>query len=336
MGFDVTNVGRDGIGGVMSCGQGSMWRVDVIRDGVNVDGTRGVDPLEVRSLIGSKIGFSQQSRIEDTLTSIRLFSRGFISVYLNQKDEHLGWCSQEPDNMEWRIKQLFRWHFGAVELFQMGPMAMQEGRFPSIWHRVYTWEACTYFFQAAAAQVFLLMPAIYCFTWDPPFNTHKTEFVMFLVPYFITAILPTIIGLGWRKVNPDLALREEQVWMATSYVQLYALIQAIWKRIQRATISINKDQDGQGSNWSLDCPTWPLYAMFFLQFAAMITTSVRWFRGGFEQPWVWMSSMGASMLATYMLWPVVVRGLKLPPLSKFYMRYTVLGLFIMVVAAWQN
>merc|ERR1712070_1098632 len=93
--------------------------------------------------------------------------------------------------MEWRIKQLFRWHFGAVELFQMGPMAMQEGRFPSIWHRVYTWEACTYFFQAAAAQVFLLMPAIYCFTWDPPFNTHKTEFVMFLVPYFITAILPT-------------------------------------------------------------------------------------------------------------------------------------------------
>jgi len=338
VGFDVTNVGRDGIGGVMSCGQGSMWRMDVVRDGINSDGSRGVDPLEVRSLIGKKIGFSQESRIEDTLTSINLFRRGFRSIYINKQDEVLGRCTQEPDSMDWRIKQLFRWHFGAVELFQMGPIQMQQGRFPSIWHRVYTWEACTYFFQAAAAQVFLLMPVYYCFTWAPPFNTHKTDFVIFLVPYFITATIPTIIGLGWRKVNPDLALREEQVWMATSYVQLYALMQAIWQKIVSATIAINKDTNnsGQGSNWSLDCPTWPLYAMFFLQFAAMITSSVRWFKNDFEEPWVWMSSMGASMLATYMLWPVVVSGLKLPPLSKFYMRYTVLGLFIIVVAAWQK
>jgi hypothetical protein len=30
------------------------------------------------------------------------------------------------------------------------------------------------------------------------------EFVLYLIPYFLTAVLPTTIGLGWRKVNPDL------------------------------------------------------------------------------------------------------------------------------------
>jgi len=39
-----------------------------------------------------------------------------------------------------RIKQLFRWHYGAVELFGMGIFKLQEGRFPSMWHRIYVWE----------------------------------------------------------------------------------------------------------------------------------------------------------------------------------------------------
>lgn len=83
-------------------------------------------------------------------------------------------------------------------------LSSQEGRFPSMWHRIYVWEACTYFFQALSAQIFMLMPIWYCFTWEPPFTTYKTEFIAYLIPYFLTAILPTMIGLGWRKVNPDL------------------------------------------------------------------------------------------------------------------------------------
>jgi len=332
--FDVTNIGRDGIGGVMSCGQGSCWRVDVIRDGITAEGKKSVDPMEVRAVIGTKVGYSQLSRIEDTMTSIGLFAKGFRSVYINEENEHLGWCTQEPNSMEWRIKQLFRWHYGAVELFSMGPFKLQEGRFPTMWHRVYVWEACTYFFQAVSAQIFLLMPVYYCFTWEPPFTTYKTEFIFYLLPFFLTAILPTTIGLGWRKVNPDLALREEQVWMATSYVQLYAFVSSVWSRIKRATTALSKDSGS--STWSVDCPVWPLYLIFAAQFAGCIVTSVRWFRQGFEQPWVWVSSMGGAAMAIWMLWPVVVKGLRLPPLSKFYMRYMALAAFIVIVAAWQK
>jgi hypothetical protein len=202
--FDVTNIGRDGVGGVMSCGQGSIWRVDVIRDGITAEGKKSVDPVEIRSVVGTKVGYSQLSRIEDTMTSIGLFAKGFKSVYVNEENEILGSCTQEPNSMDWRIKQLFRWHYGAVELFSMGPIKLQEGRFPSIWHRIYVWESCTYFFQAISAQIFLLMPIWYCLTWQPPFTTYKMEFVLYLIPYFLTAVLPTTIGLGWRKVNPDL------------------------------------------------------------------------------------------------------------------------------------
>ncbi len=35
-------------------------------------------------------------------------------------------------------------------------------------------------------------------------NNQQTEFIGYLLPYFLTAILPTMIGLGWRKINPDL------------------------------------------------------------------------------------------------------------------------------------
>ena len=90
------------------------------------------------------------------MTSIGLFSRGFKSVYINEENEFLGWCTQastpdnmdtipsllthslthppppqplqEPDNMDWRIKQLFRWHYGAVELFGMGIFKLQARR----------------------------------------------------------------------------------------------------------------------------------------------------------------------------------------------------------------
>ena len=51
--------------------------------------------------MGTKLGYSQLSRIEDTMTSIGMFSRGFKSVYINEEDEFLGWCTQEPDSMDW-------------------------------------------------------------------------------------------------------------------------------------------------------------------------------------------------------------------------------------------
>lgn len=131
------------------------------------------------------------------------------------------------------------------------------------------------------------------------------------------------------------ALREEQVWMATSYVQIWAFISSVIARIKRATTALTRD-NAAASNWSVDCPVWPLYIVFFSEFAGLVVTTVHWSTNKFEQPWVWASSFGSALLAIWMLWPVVVKGLRLPPLSKFYMRYLALAAFIIVVAAWQQ
>jgi hypothetical protein len=47
---------------------------------------------------------------------------------------------------------------------------------------------------------------------------------------------------------PVQALREEQVWMATSYVQLYAFVSSVWSRVKRATTALGRDGNA-ASNW---------------------------------------------------------------------------------------
>ena len=48
--------------------------MDVILDGITADGKRSEDPLEVRLLVGTQLGYSELSRIENTMTSIGLLS----------------------------------------------------------------------------------------------------------------------------------------------------------------------------------------------------------------------------------------------------------------------
>lgn len=42
--------------------------------------------------------------------------QGWRSVYVNEPGEVLAWCTHQPTNLTWRIKQVLRWHQGAVQL----------------------------------------------------------------------------------------------------------------------------------------------------------------------------------------------------------------------------
>lgn len=37
-------------------------------------------------------------------------------MYVNEPGEVLAWCTHQPTNLTWRIKQVLRWHQGAVQL----------------------------------------------------------------------------------------------------------------------------------------------------------------------------------------------------------------------------
>lgn len=55
---------------------------------------------------------------------------------------------------------------------------------------------------------------------ETPFGTMGLEFVYFFFPYIITATIPTILSIGWKNINPNRVLTDEQFWLATCYVQV--------------------------------------------------------------------------------------------------------------------
>lgn len=55
---------------------------------------------------------------------------------------------------------------------------------------------------------------------ETPFNTVDLEFVYFFFPYIITATIPTLLAVGWKNVNPNRVLTDEQFWLSTCYVQV--------------------------------------------------------------------------------------------------------------------
>ncbi|CAM9825937.1 unnamed protein product, partial [Phaeothamnion confervicola] len=161
--YFVGNVAKDGVGGATSCGQGGLWRVDALW-GYSVELKRSLpDPVVNRHLIGHKCGFRAEVLIEDTHTSLSLFRLGWRSAYVCEPDEALAICVDPPDTVEWRVKQVFRWHLGAVQLLcKEGLAFVLAWRMPTPIHRVIALDCVTYFFQVRVAAAFWGCSSAFC------------------------------------------------------------------------------------------------------------------------------------------------------------------------------
>ena len=102
-----------------------------------------------------------------------LFLQGWRSVYVNEPGEVLAWCTHQPTSLTWRIKQVLRWHQGAVQLLLFKGISYTSfgGHFPTMWHRLYAFDQATYYLQAIPGYVLLIMPIVYGVTGTPPFVT---------------------------------------------------------------------------------------------------------------------------------------------------------------------
>ena len=62
------------------------------------------------------------------------FFQGWRSVYVNEPGEVLAWCTHQPTNLTWRIKQVLRWHQGAVQLLytKVGAIIDKAACFPQL------------------------------------------------------------------------------------------------------------------------------------------------------------------------------------------------------------
>ncbi|CAM9576110.1 unnamed protein product [Phaeothamnion confervicola] len=296
MTFYIANVAKDGAGAVTSCGQGSLWRVDAL-SGYDVRGKLTIpDPVQRRELIGHECGFRAEVLIEDTHTSLSLFRYGWRSAYVCEPNEALAICVDPPDTVEWRVKQVFRWHLGAVQLFlNDGLRYTWAWGMPSLLHRVVAFDSITYYFQALGGMLIVLMPIIFCITQTTPFDTRGLQFIYFFFPYIITATLPTTLSVSWKGVHPDRVLTDEQFWLATCYVQLWALFTGLKDKLMRA------DPDNA---WTKKCPTWPLPLTYLALAASAVYTTVAWALRGFSEPLIWFTSLGACVIIMHGLWPM--------------------------------
>ncbi|KAG5179332.1 cellulose synthase, family GT2 [Tribonema minus] len=324
--YDVINHGKDGIGAVSSSGQGSLWRVAALK-GVDADGQQYADTQQ-RSLIGHRLGFRSEMLIEDTHTSIEMFRAGWGSRYVNEPGEHLSMCTHQPNSIAWRIKQVLRWHQGAVQLlfFKGIGFTCWGGKFPTIFHRIYAFDQATYYLQAIPGYMLLLMPIIYGVTGEPPFNTKVGEFFLFFTPFIVTAMLPTVISGSWRGVDSHRLTRDEQVWLSTTYVQIYAFLSMCWQQIRCK---------GTDDAWAVRAPTWPLFVVFAGEFAAIVGAMIWVSKEGFEK-WAanLISIIVSASLAIHALWPMVSLQMGWQVPSLYYLKlmaWLIIGIFIVVI-----
>jgi cellulose synthase/poly-beta-1,6-N-acetylglucosamine synthase-like glycosyltransferase len=324
--YDVINHGKDGIGAVSSSGQGSLWRVAALK-GVDADGKQYAEPSQ-RGLIGHRLGFRSEMLIEDTHTSIEMFRAGWTSRYVNEPGEHLSMCTHQPNSIEWRIKQVLRWHQGAVQLlfFKGLGFTCLGGKFPTVFHRIYAFDQATYYLQAIPGYMLLLMPIIYGIAGEPPFNTKVGEFFLYFTPFIVTAMLPTVISGSWRGIDSHRLSRDEQVWLSTTYVQIYAFLSMCWQQLRCK---------GSEDAWAVKAPTWPLFAVFLGEFAAIIGALIWVSREGYSN---WsanlISVIVSASLAINALWPMVSLQMGWSVPSLYYLKlgaWLVIGVFIVLI-----
>lgn len=120
-------------------------------------------------------------------------------------------------------------------------------------------------------------------------------------------------------------MRDEQIWFATSFVQIYAVLHAVWSTITR------KDPSNA---WNCKCPVWPLYAHFIATVVAVCYNTADWVKRSFEEPWVWVSCIGSAMFALHSLWPVVSFGLGVTMPPAFYTRVFGMLVVMTLVSLW--
>lgn len=119
---------------------------------------------------------------------------------------------------------------------------------------------------------------------------------MYFTPFIVTALLPTAISSQWRKIDSHRLTRDEQTWLSTTYVQIFAFIQVLYTPVyliepsccrtaklvhsSRRTCVLSAKhvlqvvytaltRKNHENAWVAKVPTWPLVVVFLGQVVAI-------------------------------------------------------------------
>lgn len=159
------------------------------KNGLNAAFCCGTNVVFRRAALDDVGGFDERSVVEDFVTSIRIHSKGWRSVYYPYAlVEGLG-----PESLGSYFRQQFRWARGSVGALVSGE-PFRRGL--SLAQRFQYLLATTFYLTGIFTAVYVLLPILYLIGGWSAFSPGSETFALFYVPYLVFGLLTIRLVLG--------------------------------------------------------------------------------------------------------------------------------------------
>ncbi|XP_058752868.1 cellulose synthase A catalytic subunit 9 [UDP-forming]-like [Vicia villosa] len=184
---------------------------------------------EDRTLWGYEVGMSYGSIAADTLTSLKMHTRGWRSVYCMPK--RAAFRGTAPINLTERLDQVLRWAVGSLEILfsRHCPLwyGFKEGRL-KVLQRIAYINSTVYPFSALPLIIYCIVPAV-CLLTDKFITPSVGTFAsLVFISLFISIFASAILELRWSGVSLEEWWRNQQFWVIGSVsAHLFAITQRL-------------------------------------------------------------------------------------------------------------
>ena len=250
-----------------------------IKDGAGSVVCAGTSFIARRKALKDIGYFATESVSEDYFTGIRLSSRGYELVYLDEKLS----AGLAAESIGAHIEQRLRWVRGTLQAFfiKSNPLTIPG---LNLWQRLAHLEGLLHWFTCLPRLFFLLFPLVCIFGKINPVLTTSSELAYFFFPYYAMQLTM----FAWLNKRSRSVLLSD----------IYSLIQTI--PVSITTVEVMLNPFGKGFkvtpkglsrnkfnyNWSLAFPMVILFGATLVSFIVSLSNSVK---NGFDLNLYWSS-----------------------------------------------
>lgn len=228
-------------------------QIQPMRDGVGSVVCSGTSFVTRRSALESAGGFVTDSLSEDYFTAVRLASKGYKIIYLDEKLS----AGLAAENITAHAIQRLRWARGTLQAFfiETNPLTIPGLR---LIQRLGHLEGILHWFTSISRIIFLIAPLFYAFGVIPIRSTPE-ELIYFFLPYYFVQI--TVFS--WLNHHSRSAILSDVYSLVLAFPLAMTVVQAMLSPFSKGFKVTPKGTASQGFrfNWSL---AWPLMLMFVL------------------------------------------------------------------------
>ncbi|KAK4265407.1 hypothetical protein QN277_026464 [Acacia crassicarpa] len=203
----------------------------LLKEAIHVMSSR----YEDRTLWGYEVGWNYGSISSDLLTSFKMHSLGWRSVYC--MPERPAFRGTAPINLSDRLSQVLRWAVGSLEILfsRHCPIwyTLGEGKLKGLQRIAYI-NSTVYPFSSIPLIIYCLLPAV-CLLTDKFITPSISTFAsLIFIALFISIFASSILELRWSGVTLEEWWRNEQFWVIGSVsTHLFAIVRNFLKAVSK-------------------------------------------------------------------------------------------------------